>query len=775
MPDKQDFIALFIAEAEERLTKMDSALVQLEKNPDSIGLIKDLNREAHSLKGSSRAFEFLNIQDIFHKIENFFDYIIMNKKSANSEIIDIVFESLDVVRKILKDSDDELDVSELCMDLDNCMKSISKQDKCTLIAKIKKKSVPVKENIKKETEEIPLKPSPEKADKIDTPKVQIKEKTKSRKKTSQQEISQIDYIRVPLNKVNTLLDLVGEVVVDRMNISEKINDTKVFFKNIKNIQKTFSNLTEVIQKTSGTDNDIINELVGKGRNELHLLEEEYSRTYESLSEDLYYMDPIIDDLQKRIKDLRMLPCRTVFEAYPRMVRDIASKENKIVNLEIVGEDTELDMKMLEAIKNPLMHIVRNCIDHGIELPEERELKGKSKEGSIKISVRIEGAHTVISIEDDGRGIDLDKIREDSLKKKMFLPEELEIMTDNEIKNIIFMNGYSSSKVITDVSGRGIGLDIAKRDIERLQGQVLIDSTKDSGTVFNIVLPITISIFKVILVESNEMVFAVPMASITKCLNIDSDEISTIEGKMAIELNDHIIPVVDLQDILQLPVVKYINNSSKKLSRDKDKVSLFILSSLSSQIGFIVDKIIGDREVFIKNLGNHIGKVDNISGAAILENGQAIVTLDTTELIVNSTLVRSRTAETKLTSSKDESQKQVLIVDDSFSTRELTKNILETHDYLVDSAIDGLDAMDKVAQKSYDLIVTDIQMPRMDGFEFCETIKNNDEYKEIPIIIVTTLEKEEDKRRGIEVGAAYYIVKSNFKQETLLEAIERLIK
>jgi two-component system, chemotaxis family, sensor kinase CheA len=774
MPDKEDFIALFIAEAEERLTKMDSALVQLEKNPDNVELIKDLNREAHSLKGSSRAFEFLNIQDIFHKVEDIFDNIIINKNVVDPQIIDAIFNSLDVVRNILKDSDDKLDVSELCTDLDNCVKPKSKQIETKPVTK-RKKIAPKKDNIAQKAEKkITVKPLRENTEEINEPKNVLKESKESRKKRSQQDALKVDYIRVPLNKVNTLLDLMGEVTVDRMRVSEKIIDTKVFSKKIKNIQKTFNSLTDSIQKISGTDEDDIGELIGKGRNELHLLEEEYRRTNESISEDLYYMDPIIDDLQKRIKDLRMLPCRTIFDTYPRMIRDIALKEEKEVDLEISGDDTEVDMKMLEALKDPLMHIIRNCIDHGIELPDERELKGKSRKGSIKILVKIEGAHTVITVEDDGKGIDLKSIKEDALNKKMFSSEELDRMTDDEIKSIIFMNGYSSSKIITDVSGRGIGLDIVKRNIEQLQGQMLLDFEKDRGTKFTIVLPITISIFKVILVESNDMVFAVPMASITKCLSVSLEDISTVEGKMAIELNNHIIPVVDLKDVLQLPAAA-TDNKMKKSSSEENTISIFILSSLNSQVGFIVDEIVGDREVFIKSLGNHIGKIDNVSGAAILENGEAIVTLDTTELIANSTSVHSKNVEAKLINPIDDLKKQILIVDDSFSTRELTKNILETHDYLVDSAIDGLDAMDKVTQKSYDLIVTDIQMPRMDGFEFCKALKDNDKFKDVPIIIVTTLEKEEDKRRGIEVGASYYIVKSNFKQETLLEAIERLIK
>jgi two-component system, chemotaxis family, sensor kinase CheA len=676
----------------------------------------------------------------------------------------------------IAESDNKLDTSGICEELNQCVKSIinpakgkeNVEDKNKIKVR-KKRSI-----VLKHTKEAPIKFSAVRTKTADKSRKDIKEKKGSKNTTAESAVPQVDYIRVPLNKVNTLLDLIGEVAVDRMKVSKKIIDTNVFLRKINNIQKTFGSLTESVQKISDADDDIINELIGKGQNELQIIGEEYSKTYESISEDLFYMDPIIDDLQNRIKDLRMLPCTTIFEAYPRMIRDIAVKENKIVNLKIVGDDTELDMKILEAIKDPLMHIVRNCIDHGIELPEERELKGKAREGKIKLSVKIEGAHTVITIEDDGKGISLDSIRKDVLKKKMFLPEELDKMTDDEIKNIIFMNGYSSSRVITDVSGRGIGLDIAKREIERMQGQLLLDSTKGKGVTFVITLPITISIFKVILVESNNMTFAVPMASITKCLCINSDDVSTVEGKTVIDLDGHIIPVVGLHDILQLPAV-HKDNKWKKLSWEGDIVPIFILNSLNSQIGVIVDKIVGDREVFIKSLGNHVGKIENISGAAILENGEAIVTLDTTELIANSTLVRSRAAELKIPPAKEDLQKQILIVDDSFSTRELTKNILETHDYLVDSAIDGLDAMDKVAQKSYDLIVTDLQMPRMDGFEFCTAIKKNDEFKHIPIIIVTTLEKEEDKKRGIEVGASYYIVKSSFKQETLLESIERLIK
>jgi chemotaxis protein histidine kinase CheA len=342
------------------------------------------------------------------------------------------------------------------------------------------------------------------------------------------------------------------------------------------------------------------------------------------------------------------------------------------------------------------------------------------------------------------------------------------MTDKEILNIVFMNGYSTSPVVTDVSGRGIGLDIVRRDIANLKGQVTLDTQKDKGTKFTLILPLTIAIIQVLLVEAQKMIFALPMLPITESVKVNMDDVSTIEGRMTIQIREHTVPLVRLDAVLELP------QTGDKEGKAKRDMRVVIGTSLDRRVGFIVDEIVGEAEVFIKGLGKHLGKVKNVSGAIIMPTGEVVVVLDIAELIAHSALRFPSMAEKRGVPESKRREKRILVVEDAFSTRELEKTILEAHGYLVDTAVDGLDALDRITSTHYDLIVSDIEMPRMDGFELCRALKKKEGCTDIPVVMVTALQKEEDKRRGMEVGAAAYIVKSTFKQAGLLDTIERLV-
>jgi two-component system chemotaxis sensor kinase CheA len=298
--------------------------------------------------------------------------------------------------------------------------------------------------------------------------------------------------------------------------------------------------------------------------------------------------------------------------------------------------------------------------------------------------------------------------------------------------------------------------------------VILDTQKDQETKFTLVLPLTIAIIQVLLVKVQNMLFALPMFSVTESVKVNVDDVSAIEGRMAVQSRDHIVPLVKLNEVLGLPPPGDEEGKAKK------EMLVVMATSLERQVGFIVDEIAGEGEVFIKSLGKHLGKVKNVSGAIIMPNGEVVVVLDIADLIAHSALSLPQATGKGRAHKSKRKEKKILIVEDAFSTRELEKSILETHGYLVDTAVDGLDALDRMADNQYDLVVSDVEMPRMNGFELCKTLKNNEGYKDIPFVMVTALQKEEDKRRGIEVGAAAYIVKSAFEQSNLLDTIERLV-
>ena len=760
MPDMmKDLIAIFKVETEEHLTKLDNGLVELEKQPGNVNLVSDMNREVHTLKGAARVFGFCEIQDIAHRIEDIFEEVAGKRAVFSSFIAESIFKGLDVIRaileKIVQGKEIDVDASGMCRELEQCLSGTRG----------------VKEQKKLEREE----------EAVEAPRKSGQGKGYEGGKTLEEAVDRMgqaaiphpsahmeEYIRVPLSRVDKLLYLVGEVVINKMKASATIAQTKKLSKLSKEMQKTISGLSEAIKKEFCPQNGEVAKWLSQCDGQMQTLREHALQLQDHASTQAFHLDPVIDELQANMKKIKMLPLSAISDGFPRMVRDIASQQGKEVNLLISGEETELDKKVLDGIKASLIHILRNCIDHGIEEPEERVALGKERHGTIKISAFHEADNVMITVEDDGRGMDIDQIKQTALKKQVVPSHALEGMTDKEIMNIVFMNGYSTSPVVTDVSGRGIGLDIVRRDITSLNGRVILDTAKNRETKFTLALPLTIAIIQVLLVKVQTMIFALPMLPIIESVKVPMEAVSTVEGRMAIHFREHTVPLVRLNEVLELPP------AGDEEGEAKAEMLVVVATSLDSQVGFIVDEIVGEEEVFIKNLGKHLGKVKNVSGAIIMPTGEVVVVLDIADLVAHSALSPSPVTGEKRAPGLKRKERRILVVEDAFSIRELEKTILETHGYLVDTAVDGMDALDRMTGAQYDLIVSDIEMPRMDGFELCRTLKNKEGYKDIPFVMVTALQKEEDKRRGMEVGAAAYIVKSTFEQTSLLDTIERLV-
>ena len=764
MPDvMKDLMAIFKAETEDHLTKLDNGLVELEKQPDNIELVRDLNREVHTLKGSARVFGFCEIEDIAHRIEDIFDEVAGKRAVFSSFFAERIFKGLDAIRtileKIVKGKEIDVDASDICRELEACIsgtQGIRIQRKRERGRKGEKEAVETQEKVGQGKEHERGRTQDEVVDRMS--------EAVAPHTSAQME----EYIRVPLSRVDKLLYLVGEVVINKMKASVIIVQTKRLSKLSKEVQKSISTLNEVIKKDFSPQDGEVTKLLSQCDAQMQKLREHTLNLYDHVSTQAFHLDPVIDELQANMKKVKLLPLSTIFDGFPRMVRDIASQQGKEVNLVISGEETELDKKVLGGIKTSLIHILRNCIDHGIEGPDVRVALGKKRCGTIKVSASHEADNVVITVEDDGRGMDIDEIKQTALKKRLVSNYDLEERTDKEILNIVFMNGYSTSPLVTDVSGRGMGLDIVMRDITNLKGRVILDTQKNRETKFTLVLPLTIAIIQVLLVEVQNMVFALPMLPIIESVKVNMNDVSTMDGRMAIQFREHIVPLVRLNEVLELPPARDEGGKGKK------EMLVVIATNLDRRLGFIIDKIVGEEEVFIKSLGKHLGKVKNVSGAIIMPTGEVVVVLDIADLIAHSALSLSPVTGKRDASKAKRKEKRILVVEDAFSTRELEKSILLTHGYLVDTAVDGLDALNRMTDTRYDLIVSDVEMPRMDGFELCRTLKKKEEYKGIPFVMVTALQKEEDKRRGIEVGAAAYIVKSAFEQTNLLDTIERLV-
>ena len=767
MSEMKDLIAIFKAETEEHLTKLDNGLVELEKQPDNIELVSGLNREVHTLKGAARVFGFYEIQDIAHRIEDIFEEVAGKRAVFNPFMTEKIFKGLDAIRTLLEkilqekkiDADVDVDASDICRELEECIsgaQGVRTRRKRERGQKREKEAVETREKNGRGKEHEEGKTHDKVVDRIGEMAVPSLSAPME------------EYIRVPLSRVDKLLYLAGEVVINKMNVSAISAQAKRLSRLSKEAQKSISGLSEVIKKEFTPQDGEVTKWLSQCDAQMQKLREYTLKLYDHVSTEAHHLDPIIDELQAKIKEIKMFPLSTIFEGFPRMVRDIASQQGKVVNLVVSGEETELDKKVLEGIKTSLIHILRNCIDHGIEEPEVRVAQSKPRNGTIKVSAFHEGDNVVIAVEDDGRGMDIDQIKQTALKKRLVSNYDLEGITDKEVLHIVFMNGYSTSPIVTDVSGRGMGLDIVKRDITNLKGRVILDTQKNRATKFTLILPLTIAIIQVLLVKVQNILFALPMLSITESVKVNMDDVSTIGGRMAIQFREQIVPLVRLNEVIGLPPPREEEGKAKK------EMLVVMATSLDRRVGFIVDEIVWENEVFIKSLGKHLGKVKNVSGAMIMPTGEVVVVLDTADLIAYCALSRPLVTGKRTAPKIKPKEKRILVVEDAFSTRELEKSILETRGYLVDTAVDGLDALDRMTSTQYDLIVSDVEMPRMDGFELCRTLKKKEEYQDIPFVMVTALQKEEDKRRGIEVGAAAYIVKSAFEQTNLLDTIERLV-
>jgi two-component system chemotaxis sensor kinase CheA len=475
---------------------------------------------------------------------------------------------------------------------------------------------------------------------------------------------------------------------------------------------------------------------------------------------------MVDNLLVDVKRILMLPFSTLFEAFPKLLRDLSRDQGKEVDLEISGEQIEIDRRILEEMRIAFIHLLRNAVDHGIEKPEKRRNYNKPPRGMVRVVVsRSEGNKVDILLSDDGGGIDLKALKEVSLKRGILSAEEAEKLADQEMLPLVFQSGVSTSPIITDISGRGLGLAIVREKVEKLGGQVSIETHLHSGTTFRMILPLTLATFRGVLVTVAERPFVIPTTNVERVVRIRREEIRTVENRDTLSLGDATVPLVKLSDILEL-------------SENRERpavIPILVLKLQEKRIGFCVDEVLNEQEILIKKLNPPLCRIRNVAAATILGSGKVIPVLNVSDLVKSAAKDAGRPAKpAKPVAGIAAAKKSVLVVEDSITSRMLLKNILETSGYLVTTAVDGIDAVTRLKTEKFDAVVSDVDMPRMNGFDLTARIRGDKKLAELPVVLVTALESREDRERGIDLGANAYIVKSNFDQSILLEVIERLI-
>jgi two-component system chemotaxis sensor kinase CheA len=472
------------------------------------------------------------------------------------------------------------------------------------------------------------------------------------------------------------------------------------------------------------------------------------------------------NLQDGIRRLRMLPFATLFDIFPRVVRDLARERGREVALRVEGAATEVDRYVLEAMKDPLTHLLRNAVDHAIEPPDQREAAGKPRYGTIRLRAAQRGNTVVLEVADDGAGIDLQAVRQAAVARGLLTAQEAASLNDQEAIHFIFRSGLSTMSQATELSGRGVGLDVVRENLERLHGLIQVDTAPGEGTTFTLTVPLTLATSHVLLVGVGGQTVAVPTTTVERILKVDAAAVGRIEGRPAVRANGRLLPLFSLAQILELP------HAEPHLAPGQ-KAPVVVLGVAERRVAFRVGELQGIHEVVVKRLGPQLRRVRNVAGATVLGTGQVVIILNVADLM-KSALAGTALAAPPPVEVREVRRHRVLVVDDSITTRTLEKNILENAGYEVLVAADGEEAWALVQSEFLDAVVADIAMPRMDGFILTEKIKGGERFKELPVVLVTSLESPEDKIRGLEAGADAYITKATFDQQDLLETIERLI-
>ncbi|HMK92637.1 MAG TPA: response regulator, partial [Thermoleophilia bacterium] len=484
--------------------------------------------------------------------------------------------------------------------------------------------------------------------------------------------------------------------------------------------------------------------------------------------DMRGLGPLVEDLLDDVKTLVMLPFSSLSQAFPKMVRDLARSEGKAVDLTVTGGDIEIDRHVLETIKDPIVHILRNCVGHGIETPDVRAKRGKPVRGQVTIAVtRVEGNKLSILITDDGGGIDVRGVRQIAGKVGARSQDQLDSLDDAGALSLVFESGVSTNPIVTDVSGRGIGLAIVQEKVEQLGGSAHVSSSPGAGSSFELIVPATVASSRGVIVRVSDRLFVLPTLHVDRVTRVDPATIATIENTDTVPLDGETVAFAFLHDVLSL---------QRKVRGDEtDLLPVVVLMSGNDRIAFAVDWILGEQEVLVKGLGPQLESVRYVTGATVLESERVALILHPPEVLRAAThgTVQSTPVATVLEESVRR-KKKILVAEDSITSRTLLKNILETTGYEVRTVVDGVEAMTALMEEEFDLLISDVEMPRMNGFDLTARIRADARHAELPVMLVTSLESREDREKGVDVGANAYITKGSFDQTTLLETARRLV-
>ncbi|MDY4012245.1 MAG: response regulator [Campylobacter sp.] len=777
MDDMQELLEDFLVESFELIEQIDHDLVELESNPDDLELLNRIFRVAHTVKGSSSFLNFDTLTKLTHHMEDVLNKARHGELKITADVMDVVLKSVDMMKGLLvsirdngNDSNSGIDISQICPQLTAISDGQSPaatpapEPAPAAATDIPPSAIPddidpntlSEDQINAEIERLlkvrkaedearraakasgggaaPAAPAtapaaaPDKPDTADKPAAAAKPAGDGANAPAKASANASDQtIRVEVGRLDYLMNLVGELVLSKNRLLTIYND----------------------------------------------VEERYDgeQFLEELNQVVSSLSLVTTDVQLAVMKTRMQPIAKVFNKFPRVVRDIGRDLNKQIDLIISGEETELDKSIVEEIGDPLTHIIRNSCDHGIEDPATRKAAGKPEKGTIELKAYNEGNHIVIEIIDDGKGIDAEAIRIKAVERGLISENEADTMSNKEIYSIIFRPGFSMAAKVTNISGRGVGMDVVKTNVEKLHGVIDIDSEIGKGTTLKLKIPLTLAIIQSLLVGTQEEIYAIPLANVNETVRVSVDNIYTIEGKNVLRLRDEVLSLVRLSDLFGV----------KQVLESGDQTYVVVISVAETKLGIIVDNLIGQEEIVIKSLGSYLANIDGIAGGTIRGDGRVTLIVDVGVIMdmakeVKVDIKSSMSAEATQKAKESPADYKVLVVDDSKMDRAIISKALAPTGITLIEATNGLEALNiiKSSEHAFDAVLIDIEMPKMDGYTLAGEIRKYSKYRNLPLIAVTSRTSKSDRLRGVEVGMTEYITKP-YSAEYLENVVRKNIK
>ncbi len=761
-------LVTFAVEAQEHLQGICSGLLRLEQDKDTAEaraeLVETVFREAHSLKGAARAVNLTQVEALCQALESVFAALKRDELSLSVAFFDLLQEVLDYLGVVFLNAGAERTQID---------KLLQRQLVSRLEGVVKNETAP-KEIFHSSPSVAPLPSVPPRSE---FPEAEVTNVSPLLPET----------IRVATHRLISVLLQTEEMLGAKLSSAERLLHMRSTSAVMGDWRREWSKIVPVVQECRNSRNGVDPREHARGGREkrsaltklldfldwncdfIKTVEARFVAQLKTTEKDDRVLGGMVTNLLDEMKKVLMIPFSSLLEILPKIARDLSRENGKKINVIISGEEIEIDRRILEEMKDPLVHLVRNCVDHGLESPDERLAKGKPPQGTITVTVAPRDNMVELTVMDDGRGISLANVRSAVLKLGNLPVERVMELSHQELLAQIFQSGITTSPILTEISGRGLGLAIVREKVGKIGGTVNVASTPDFGTTFRMLLPLTVATFRGVLVRVGERQFVLPAMYVERVLRAFPEEIRNVENRRTICIAGVPLSLASLASVLELPPP-----ADKEVSA---QLQIVVLNSTEMRIAFQVSEVLGECEVLHKGLGPQLSRVRNIAGATLLGNGHVAPILNVIDLLASAIKMSAftgRQEETVDSLSAVAEIRSILVAEDSITTRTLLKNILESAGYRVSTAVDGMDALTKLKSDRFDIVVSDVEMPRMNGFDLTAGIRADKNLKDLPVVLVTALASREDRERGIDVGADAYIVKGSFDQSNLLEVLQKLI-